>query len=291
MPTSAPFAALHDYLQRLPDGPNPASSVWRTADGRAQGQFFDLALTSAFQPIYAVGPAAGVAAGRAPVGYEGLVRGVAPGEAGLSVWRTLDQAASDDESIELDRLCRMLHAINYFRQPVALQGADLYLSVHDRLLAAVSSNHGYAFLRILHALALPVDQIVLQLPAIGAASRWLANYVADNYRRNGFRLAFAATAIPDAIDILNRFQPHAIKLDMRAVEDPAALAQLLDLGRDARVKIIVKKVETSAAMILLERACGATGTVVHAQGDWLDAAKAVWPARALPAHATDYLTA
>lgn len=276
MPTSTPFAVLHDYLRRLPDGPNRASSVWRTADGRAQGQFFDLALTSAFQPIYAVGPAAGLA----PRGYEGLVRGVAPGDAGLSVWRSLDQAASDDESIELDRLCRMLHAINYFRQPVALQGADLYLSVHDRLLAAVSSNHGYAFLRILHALDLPVDKIVLQLPAIGAASRWLANYVADNYRRNGFRLAFAATAMPDAIDIINRFQPHAIKLDARAVDDAAQLAQLLVLAREAGVNIIVKKVETSAALVLLERACGVTGTVVHAQGDWLDAPKAIWPARA-----------
>ncbi len=276
MPTSAPFSALQDYLRRLPDGPSRASSVWRTADGRAQGQFFDLTLTSAFQPIYTLGPAAGLA----PVGYEGLVRGVAPGETGLSVWRTLDQAASDDESIELDRLCRMLHAINYFRQPVAVQGADLYLSVHDRLLAAVSSNHGYAFLRILHALELPVDKIVLQLPAIGAASRWLANYVADNYRRNGFRLAFAATAVPDAIDIINRFQPHAIKLDARAVTDPAPLAQLLALARDAGVNIIVKKVETSATLVWLERACGATGTVVHAQGDWLDAPKANWPARA-----------
>lgn len=277
MPTSATFfAALHDYLRRLPGEPNRASSVWRTAEGRAQGQFFDLALTSAFQPIYAVGPAAGLT----PRGYEGLVQGVAPGPAGLSVWRSLDQAATDDESIELDRLCRMLHAINYFRQPVALQGADLYLSVHDRLLAAVSGNHGYAFLRILHALDLPVDKIVLQLPAIGAASRWLANYVADNYRRNGFRLAFAATAIPDAIDIVNRFQPHAIKLDARAVNDAAQLAQLLILAREAGVNIIVKKVETSAALVLLEHACGATGTVVHAQGDWLDAPKAIWPARA-----------
>jgi EAL domain-containing protein (putative c-di-GMP-specific phosphodiesterase class I) len=277
MSNAVPFAALHAYLQRLPAGPSPASSVWRTPDGRAQGQFFDQALTSAFQPIYALGPIAGTA----PVGYEGLVRGVAAGDAGSSVWRALDQAATDDESIELDRLCRMLHAINFFRQPLALQGADLYLSVHDRLLVAVSSNHGYAFLRILHALELPIQKIVLQLPAIDAASRWLANYVADNYRRNGFRLAFAATTIPDAVDIIKRFQPHAIKLDAGAVADPRALTQLLALARDARVNIIVKKVETSSALVHLERACGATGTVVHAQGDWLDAPKAIWHARAL----------
>lgn len=276
MSNAAPFAALHAYLQRLPAGPNPASSVWRTPDGRAQGQFFDQALTSAFQPIYALGPIAGTA----PVGYEGLVRGVAAGDVGSSVWRTLDRAATDDQSIELDRLCRMLHAINFFRQPLALQGADLYLSVHGRLLAAVSSNHGYAFLRILHALELPIQKIVLQLPAIGAASGWLANYVADNYRRNGFRLAFAAATIPDAIDIIKRFQPHAIKLDAHAVDAPAQLAQLLALARDASIKIIVNKVETSSALIGLERACGVTGTLVYAQGNWLDAPKAIWHAHA-----------
>jgi EAL domain-containing protein (putative c-di-GMP-specific phosphodiesterase class I) len=276
MSNAAPFAALHAYLQRLPAGPNPASSVWRTPDGRAQGQFFDQALTSAFQPIYALGPIAGTA----PVGYEGLVRGVAAGDVGSSVWRALDRAATDDQSIELDRLCRMLHAINFFRQPLALQGAELYLSVHGRLLAAVSSNHGYAFLRILHALELPIQKIVLQLPAIGAASGWLANYVADNYRRNGFRLAFAAATIPDAIDIIKRFQPHAIKLDADAVDAPAQLAQLLALARDAGVKIIVNKVETSSALVGLERACGVTGTLVYAQGNWLDAPKAIWHAHA-----------
>lgn len=267
MPTTARFAAMHAYLQRLPDGPAPNSTVWRTADGRAQGQFFNCALTSAFQAIWAVGPGASAE----PVGFEGLARGASPDDAGLSVWRLLDQAASDDESIELDRLCRMLHAINYFRQPLALQGADLYLSVHDRLLTAVSSNHGYAFLRILRALELPIEKIVLTLPAIGPASRWLANYVADNYRRNGFRLAFTAATVQDAIDIVSQFQPHAIKVDARAIDDPAALGHLLALANDAGVRVVVRKVAAGAALALLARVCNETGTVAHAQGDWLDA--------------------
>ena len=105
---------------------------------------------------------------------------------GLSLWRLLDHAASDDESVELDRLCRMLHAINFFRQNEAEQ-ADLYLNVHDRLLSAVSSNHGHAFQRILDALGLPIERIVLQLPTVTTNQSWLLNYVADNYRRNGFR--------------------------------------------------------------------------------------------------------
>jgi hypothetical protein len=50
----------------------------------------------------------------------------------------------------------MLHAINFFRQ--AGQARRLYLNVHDRLLSAVSSNHGHAFRRILDALELPLER-------------------------------------------------------------------------------------------------------------------------------------
>jgi EAL domain-containing protein (putative c-di-GMP-specific phosphodiesterase class I) len=264
MPNTS-FATVDNYLGRLPDRPKPTSSIWRSTDGSVQGQFFACTLTSEFQAIHALGPGAGPQ----PVAYEGVARGVSPSDQGVSVWRMLDGAASDDESIALDRLCRVLHAINYFRQPAAADGADLYLSVHDRLLAAVSSNHGDAFLRILTILELPQEQIVLQLPAIGPTSRWLANYVADNYRRNGFRLAFAATRVSDAAELVRQFQPHAITLDARALKDPAALARLLALAGAAGVRIVVRKVETAATLALLEQSSSASATTVHAQGDFL----------------------
>ena len=268
MPHSS-FAIVDNYLGRLPDAPASRSSIWRSADGSVQGRFFACTLTSEFQPIHAVGRAAG----RQVAGFEGVARGVSPSDQGVSVWRMLDGASSDHESIALDRLCRVLHAVNYFRQPAAAEGADLYLSVHDRLLAAVSSNHGDAFLHLLNILELPQQQIVLQLPAIGPASRWLANYVADNYRRNGFRLAFAADRVSEAIELVSRFQPHAVTLDARALTHPDALARLLELAQAADVKVIVKKLETPAALALLEQACPLGATILHAQGDFLDPAR------------------
>lgn len=285
MSTSHSFAAVARYLQRLPDGPATGSSLWRGEDGSAQGQFFACTLTSQFQAIHAVGPGAS----NMPVGFEGTAHGVAPADRGLSVWRMLDQASSDDESIELDRLCRVLHAINYFRQPAAAGGADLYLGVHERLLAAVSSNHGDAFLRMLNVLELPARQVVLQLPAIGPTSRWLANYVADNYRRNGFRLAFTAPTVPDAIDLVRQFQPCAVAVDVRAVTDAATLAQLLHTARSADVHVIVKGVATPGALALLERASAETATVVHAQGDLIALPQATVPVR--PRHAAAALAA
>lgn len=268
------YPALNDYLARLPHAPTATASVWRNSDGRAHGQFFNCSLTSAFQAIFLLDGAGSPQT----VGFEGFARGASDDEAGLSLWRMLDQASSDDKSVELDRLCRMLHAINFFRQSgvhdSAHERADLYLSVHDRLLSAVSSNHGYAFRRILNALGLPSGRIVLQLPAVAPNSRWLANYVADNYRRNGFRLAFNAASVADAIEVVGQFRPHAVKIDARALRDTASLSELLVLAQGADVRVIVKRVDDADTLDLLERASSDTGAPVHAQGYLMDVPRA-----------------
>jgi EAL domain-containing protein (putative c-di-GMP-specific phosphodiesterase class I) len=256
-----PYPALDAYLAQLADPARPPSNLWLNAQGQAEGRFFNCALTSAFRPLYEVG-------GGRLVGHEAVVRHVAPEDAALSLWRLLDQAASDDESVELDRLCRMLHAINFFRQPAA-QGADLFLSVHNRLLSAVSSNHGYAFRRILDTLELPVERIVLQLPLVRSPQRWLLGYVTDNYKRNGFRMAFNLDTPALAGELIARAPPAAIKVAADAVGDDEALARLLALACDNGVQLVVKRVETAQALAQLERVSEALGLPVSAQGGFI----------------------
>lgn len=250
-PASPSPCALEAYLARLPGAPSATGAVWRSADGRVHGQFFNCTLTSAFQAIVRLGD-------HAVTGVEGLARGLSHQDAGLSLWRMLEGAASDDQSVELDRLCRMLHAINFFRQGPAVD-ADLYLNVHDRLLSAVSSNHGYAFRRILAALGLPIGRIVLQLPAVGPDSRWLANYVADNYRRNGFRLALHASGVDEALALVGQFRPHALKLDARALGHgkDAAMRALLVRAEGAGVQVIIKRLDDAATLARLQAASAA----------------------------------
>ena len=264
------YPILQDYLARLSHGTEAATSVWLDADGKAQGRFFNCTMTSAFQPVR------DAASGQAR-GFEGLARSVSAGDLGLSLWKLLDHAASDDESIELDRLCRMLHAINFFRQPGA-DGSDLYLSVHDRLLSAVSSNHGHAFQRILGALGLPLARIVLQLPAVTPNQGWLLHYVADNYRRNGFRLAVNASSVAQAAGLLDRLVPHAFKLDARALgstqadaqADDPALLDLLVRCAAAQVQVIFKRIETPEALQAVRRAATTSGLPLLVQGYLLD---------------------
>jgi EAL domain-containing protein (putative c-di-GMP-specific phosphodiesterase class I) len=256
------YPALIAYLARLSDPAGSPASLWLNAQGQAEGKFFNCTLTSAFHPVR------DVASGELR-GYEAVARNADPGDASASLWRQLDHAASDDESVELDRLCRMLHAINFFRQAGG-SDADLYLSVHDRLLSAVSINHGHAFRRILDALGLPADRVVLQLPAVSANQRWLLSYVTDNYQRNGFRMALTLPAAGGAAELLSQVRPAALRIDADKVGDDDTLARLITEVHGRGVQLIVRKVQTLESLSQLIRISGALGLPVQAQGYALD---------------------
>jgi len=256
-----PFPVLNNYLARLSHQTQAGTSVWLDDQGRALGRFFNCTMTSGFQPLREL-------SSNTVLAYEGLARSVSSADQGLSLWRLLDHAASDDESVELDRLCRMLHAINFFRQAEAGQ-ADLYLNVHDRLLSAVSSNHGHAFQRILETLGLPLARIVLQLPTVTANQGWLLNYVADNYRRNGFRLALNVSSVAEANNVLERLRPHSIKFDAGNLGDETALARFVHQCHEDDIRVIFKRLDTPAALQALQRIAAATGLPVVAQGHLL----------------------
>lgn len=257
-----PFPVLNDYLARLSTSKQPNTSVWRDAEGRALGRFFNCTMTSAFQAVRALDSDSVIA-------YEGFARSVSKADAGLSLWKLLDHAASDDESVELDRLCRMLHAINFFRQSQAPH-RDLFLSVHDRLLSAVSSNHGTAFRRIVDALGLPLGRIVLQLPQMTAHQGWLLDYVSDNYRRNGFRFAVNAGSAHEALMLLDRVRPDVIKLDARALSGEDAIGRVVALCHERDVRVVFKRLDTESARATLRRVGSATLLPIFAQGYLLD---------------------
>lgn len=245
---------------------NPANRVWLDSDGRVQGTYFNTALTSVFQPIRQIALSSEEAFSAANaesiksievhkdanriVAYEGFAHSYSPNDNGLYLWKLLDHAASDDESIELDRLCRMLHSINFYRQSKEDSDADqsppnaeLYLSVHARLLAAVDSNHGMAFRRILKLLGLPHENIVLQLPTSTSRQSWLLNYVLDNYRRNQFRLAVNVDTVAQARDLLERVRPDVLKIDGRGLINDSDTQRLLDITQKRGIQIIFKRLE------------------------------------------------
>jgi EAL domain-containing protein (putative c-di-GMP-specific phosphodiesterase class I) len=231
------YPALQEYLSRLHAG-QTSSKLWVDMQGRALGSYFKATLTSAFQTIRSGN---GDDTGEV-VAYEAYARTHASDDQGLNIWKLLDYAASDDESVELDRLCRLLHTVNFFRQPEAAK-RNLYLSVHSRLLAAVAGNHGAAFRRILDALELPYQNIVLQLPLITPSQRWVLTHVAENYRRNGFRIGVNAANLEQASDLMDRIRPYSIKIDVSQANDPKIQNSLLQRAERQSCKLIFKRIE------------------------------------------------
>lgn len=252
------YPLLAQYLAHLYGNTQAGTRIWADHAGRAQGRYFNSTLTSAFQPlrVLQVGEI---------IGYEGFARSYSDTDQGLCLWKLLDHAANDDESVELDRLCRMLHAINFFRQQESA-GSDLYLSVHARLLAAVEGNHGAAFRRVLMSLGLPQERIVLQLPVVTEHRGWLVNHVADNYRYNGFRIAVNASDPLDAASIVERVRPEVVKVDTRhgLVYEPTL--RLLEASQKGKVRVIFKRVDNTDTLDALQRIAAASGQPIYAQG-------------------------
>lgn len=269
------FPALQDYLARLRDAPVD-TSLWLGKQGKAHGRYLNCTLTSVFQPIREL-------RNHRAVGVQGFMRSYARNNArnnarsdeGLSVWKLLDTTATDDQSIELDRLCRLLHAVNFYRQPEMVE-ADLYLSVHARLLAAVDSNHGMSFRHVLDLLELPHRKVVLQLPAIQAEQAWIAHYVADNYRRNGFRLAINVADAKQGLEQMRQIGPDVIKLDARELHDEDVALRLLEEAGSGNVSVVFKRVESPSVQEKLRRLAEQTSHTILVQGYLLDRPRSVF---------------
>lgn len=273
--------ALQQYLRHLQLA-NPANTHIRLdAQGQALGRYFHSTLTSTFQPVRAH-------LDQHIVAYDGYARSYAVDSEGLHIWKLLDHAANDDESVELDRLCRILHTINFYQQASSQTTTlDLFLSIHTRLLTAVEGNHGAAFRRILHLLELPQQQIVLQLPQIIPNQRWMLQHVADNYRRNGFRIGVHASDTLQALELMAKIRPDVIKIDVRQVvaKDAGAesaqhdsLRTLLKHANQLGSRVIFKRIETdqqlqSLAQIVEELSANQT-LPYFLQGFLLDTTKA-----------------
>ncbi|MFZ6801814.1 EAL domain-containing protein [Undibacterium sp. Di24W] len=230
------YVGLNHYLDGLQT--SSASNLFVGKEGRVTARFFNARLSSVFQPIRSGN-------NLELLGYEAFVRTVSVNDMGLNILKLLEHATTDDESVELDRLCRLLHAINFFRQ-APIQTSDLYLSVHNRLLTAVTGNHGAAFQRVLSKLDIPQQRIVLQLPAISASQRWAISHVAENYRRNGFRFAVHAGSIEQAFDLLERVRPNVLKLNFGSHildKDGCLFEDLLVHAARLKCLIVLRKVD------------------------------------------------
>jgi len=240
------YPALQDYLTHLAKGSESQNKLWIDTQGRVQGQFRKCSLTSVFQAIVNLET-------DKLFGFDAYAHSYSETDRGLSIWHLLMNGATDDESIELDRLGRTIHIINFFRQPEN-DGCNVVIDVHDRLLTAIGSNHGAAFKRIVSSLGIPQNRIVLQLPATKSSQSWALSQVVDNYKFNGFQVATRANSIPDALFQINLLQPALVRLDITRVGTGDKLHDLITAAASRSVKILFSRIEHPHELSLIRDA-------------------------------------
>ena len=211
----------------------------------AFGRFRDLKLYSAFQPILST-------KSLRPVGYEALLRARDQAHSPISPATAFKRARSDDEIIYLDRLCRMVHALNFFTQSGAL--GDLYLNVSGRHLLSVSNEHGRTFETLLKHCGLKPTQIVLEIIESRVSDLSRLQVAVDAYRSRGFRVAIDDFGCQHSnFDRLWRLTPDIVKLDRSLIVQAdnnlrarRILPKLVDIIHELGAIALCEGIETPA---------------------------------------------
>lgn len=239
---------LAAYLDQL-RGNALADDLWIDNDDAVVARFLGTRLTSVFQTLHRLDDSA-------PVAAQALVR-IPTGahDTGLSPWNLFARAALPEQLVALDRRCRLVHALNFFGG--AESQLDLYLCVHDRLLAAVADNHGQTFRRILDSLGIAHRRIVIELPSEASAGAARSSNVIAYYRLNGFRVAINPDGPAQLAAARSGTLPDVVKLDAPVWQTAWSDDRTIDLlagFRDAGSEIVFKRVDSPEQLQQARRA-------------------------------------
>lgn len=218
----------------------------RAADGRVVGHFFHCRLSSVFQPVFDISE-------RQVAGHAAYVRSDANDDGALSPWGIFALAAEDPVLVRLDRLCRTLHALNYFGAVPERQ--SLFLAVQPRLLESVKDGHGRAFEKVLDLIGVETARVVIEIPAEVNQDRRLLKHVIVNYRSRGYRIALNHDAENDGwMADLGSLYPDFVRLGVGQLQSRAETAALVDAIHRFGATLLVRDVETEQQMTAAVRA-------------------------------------
>jgi EAL domain-containing protein (putative c-di-GMP-specific phosphodiesterase class I) len=239
-------AALDPLLQRLGKRHFRDTPLSIGDTGGVVAQFYRSRVTSAFQPIVRASD------GQA-VGHHALLRVESRCGESVAPWSLFAQASGDAALVSLDRLCRTVHALNYF--PSHRGDELLFLNVERRLLTGVAADHGAWFEAVLALIGAPARRVVIVMPADAVDNPVAFVRAAISYRIRGYRVLVPVRSATEA-DLSHVFlaDPHFVAMDSAALEsDPAR--RLLDSLARRGTHLVARGVET-AAHVAAARAAG-----------------------------------
>lgn len=212
--------------------------------GRVVGKYYGAYISSNFQPWRR--PADG-----AIVAVEAYARSQSRAGVGLSPWQAFANVAVDGDLVTLDRLCRTVHALNFFGRIDAGSKASamsapvpLVLNVDARLLHAVPERHGEFFGKVLSLLAVSPERIVIEIGTRQLLDLTRLRQILASYRRHGFSVAVNAEGMIHARSLADLLAPDYLMLDA-LLFTPEKLARHASSLVRGGVCVAVKHIETA----------------------------------------------
>lgn len=215
-----------------------------SAQASVVGYFEGLELHSHYQPLFNARTLETFA-------HEALLRLRWPGHSVFQKPNTAFSLANTAQTaIYLDRLCRVLHAMNFVRQAPGSQ--HLFLKVSAQHLQSVAHGHGETFESLLAICGLSPQQVVLEVLEAGVGDLALLQIAVEGWRQRGFQIAIDDFGCQHSnFDRLWRLTPDIVKLDRELVHqaqhNPRAaiiLPKLVDMIHDLGASVVCEGVET-----------------------------------------------
>lgn len=244
--TARPFTVMDEFelIKAATD-----YSLEQDKNGRISGNFYHCKLTSAFQVILD-------SRENKIIGHAAYIRSESHGEISLWPWQVFALASKDEQLIDLDRLCRAIHALNYFKKNPDTRTGQLFLSVHPRLLSSIQNEHGRTFKDFLDLTGISTSRIVIEIPPTLNHDWKLLQKLIINYRSYGYQVAINFSSahghgLPGTDDLhpdILIVQAHELLHYQK--DDPSADNH----ARDARPLLHVRKIETQAQLTAAKQA-------------------------------------
>jgi EAL domain-containing protein (putative c-di-GMP-specific phosphodiesterase class I) len=223
-------------------------SLERDQGGWISGQFYRCRLTSAFQPIIDMTQSK-------TIGHTAHIRLESDGEISLSPWQVFAQATSNEQLVHLDRLCRAVHALNYFHNKVTRSDQKLLVGVHSLLLETVKVDHGRAFEEFLNLIGVKTSRVTIEIPLTINHNGELLQKVINNYHLRGYHIAVTyASGLGSAwMSELGRLYPEIIRIKASYLANHSVIDALIRAAHDFDSKVLVWDIATCEQLTTAQR--------------------------------------
>ena len=209
-----PLTDLVEYFnQRISAEQELAEYPLELRNGRVESRFGGHRLTTEFHPIRRAGQPSLI------VGHDATIFAAQPENSHSTVEKVF-QAADVGGAVNLDRLCRTIHMLNYL--PVSHESGYLFLHVHPRHVLGVKRDHGAYFEEVIFRCGLSPRRVVITVPIKPVYDQQFIRFQEGlkNYQSRGYATAIKFDEQADeafveryCIEFLYRITPDFVRLD------------------------------------------------------------------------------